>query len=60
MNLNLQLDALVVDNLDVDILAGIPFMTTNDISVRPAKQMISFADGSVEQYGSNRTYKVKK
>ena len=36
----LKLEALVVDDLDVDILAGIPFMTVNDISVRPAKQQI--------------------
>ena len=31
-NLSLHLDALVVDNLDVDILAGTPFMITNDVS----------------------------
>ena len=33
----LTLDALVVKDLDVDVLAGIPFMITNDNSVRPAK-----------------------
>ena len=33
----LALDALVVDGLDVDILAGTPFLITNDITVRPAK-----------------------
>ena len=33
----LTLDALVVEDLDVDVLAGTPFMITNDISVRPAK-----------------------
>ena len=33
----LALDALVVDDLDVDVLAGTPFLIANDISVRPAK-----------------------
>ena len=33
----LTLEALVVEDLDVDILAGTPFMTCNDIAVRPAK-----------------------
>ena len=33
----LALDALVVDDLDVDILAGTPFLITNDITVCPAK-----------------------
>ena len=36
--IELASDALVVNELDVEFLAGIPFMSTNDISVRPAKQ----------------------
>ena len=36
----LLLDALVVSDLEVDILAGIPFMTINDVSLRPAKHQI--------------------
>ena len=32
-NICLTLDALVVEELDVDILAGIPFMSLNDVSV---------------------------
>ena len=32
------LEALVVKNLDVDILAGVPFMEVNDVTVRPAKR----------------------
>ena len=36
-NHSLQLEALVVNDLDVDVLAGIPFMARNDISIRPAK-----------------------
>ena len=31
---------LVVSDLEVDILAGIPFMTINDVSLRPAKHQI--------------------
>ena len=36
--IELQLEALVVSDLDVDILAGIPFMSTNDIVIFPSKQ----------------------
>ena len=36
----LTLDALVVEDLDVDILAGTPFMIANDVSVRPAKRQV--------------------
>ncbi len=35
-----QLDALVVDKLDVDFLAGSPFMDVNDIGIRIAKRQI--------------------
>ena len=31
-------EGLVIDNLDVDILAGTPFIEHNDVSVRPAKR----------------------
>jgi hypothetical protein len=40
-HLNSQLDALVVDSLNVDVLAETPFMITNDISFRPSKQEIT-------------------
>ena len=33
----LALDALAVDDPDVDILAGTPFLIINDITVHPAK-----------------------
>ena len=54
-NLNLTLDALVVNDLDVDILAGIPFMALNDISVRPAKQQIMIGDTNTVHYGTSDT-----
>ena len=48
----LHLEALVVKDLDVDALGGIPFMTSNDISVRPARNSI-FIQGTEEiKYGT--------
>lgn len=47
-----QFEGLVVENLDVDILAGTPFMSSNDISVRPARRLVTLADGAVFSYGS--------
>ena len=34
-------EGLVVEKLDVDVLAGIPFMELNDVTVRPAKRLIT-------------------
>ena len=45
-------EGLVVENLDVDILAGTPFMETNDIAVRPAKRQVILHNGSIVSYGS--------
>ena len=50
-----QLDALVVQNLDVDILAGNPFLVTNDIATRPAKQQIIIAGKDIVHYGPQGT-----
>ena len=49
-NRSLTLDALVVKDLDVDILAGTPFMTYNDIAVRPAKNEVIIAGSDVVPY----------
>ena len=46
----LALDALVVEDLDVDVLAGIPFLITNDISVRPATQQLTIQGSETIQY----------
>ena len=48
---SLTLEALVVEDLDVDILAGTPFMASNDIAVRPAKHEIIIAGSDVASYG---------
>ena len=45
-------EGLVIDNLDVDILAGTPFMEQNDVSVRPAKRQVCIGDDIVIPYGS--------
>ena len=52
-----ELDALVVRQLDVDILAGNPFMVHNDIGVRPTKRQIVIGGSEVVHYGkpSNHT-----
>ena len=51
-NHSLQLEALVVNDLDVDVLAGIPFMARNDISIRPAKHQITIGGTDVVNYGN--------
>ena len=46
----LALDALIVDDLDVDILAGTPFLIANDITVRPAKCQVRIQDSEIIHY----------
>ena len=46
------LEALVVQNIDVDVLAGVPFMAHNDITVRPAKHHVILSDNTIYCYGS--------
>ncbi len=45
-------EGLVVENLDVDVLAGTPFMEANDIAVRPAKRQVILADDTTFTYGT--------
>ena len=47
---NLALDALVVDDLDVHVLAGTPFLITNDISVCPVKCQVCIQDSEIIHY----------
>ena len=49
---NFFLDALVASNIDADVLAGIPFISFNDISIRLAKKDIILRDGTVYHYNS--------
>ena len=41
-----QFEGLVVENLDVEVLAGTPLMEANDIAVLPAKRLINLADSA--------------
>ncbi|KAK3103372.1 hypothetical protein FSP39_018802 [Pinctada imbricata] len=52
-NHTLVFEGLVVENLDSDVLAGIPFMERNDISIRPSKQQIIIGEGYTYTYGLN-------
>ena len=47
---HLALDALVVDDLDVEDIAGTPFLIANDSSVRPAKCRVRIQDSKVIYY----------
>lgn len=50
--MNFTFEGLIVKDLDVEILAGTPFMESNDISIRPARRQIIFSDDSHITYGS--------
>ena len=52
-HLTLTLDALLVEDLDVDILAGTPFMIANDISVCPAERQVLIQDSEVILYNAD-------
>jgi hypothetical protein len=48
-------EGLVVVNLDIEILSGMPFMVRNDIHIRPARLQVFVGDHTVYEYGSNST-----
>lgn len=52
-NKSFRFEGLVVENLDVDILAGMPFMEQNDVGLRPRMRQIILGDGTTYTYGSN-------
>ena len=49
----LQLEALVVNDLDVDILAGIPFVSSNNVAIFPSQHKITFQDKITVHYGGS-------
>lgn len=51
-NTDFTFEGLVVEDLDVEVLAGTPFMEANDVAVRPAKREVLLSNGSVYTYGS--------
>ena len=48
-----KLEALVARDIDVDVLAGIPFLDENDITIRVSRREIRLSDGTVYHYGDN-------
>ena len=51
-NTDFTFEGLVVEDLDVEVLAGTPFMEANDVAVRPAKREVLLGNGSFYTYGS--------
>ena len=45
-DLNLYFDGLVTKDLSDDVLAGVPFMDTNDVYARPAQRKVFFGEKS--------------
>ena len=45
------LEALVPQNVDADVLAGVLFMDTNNIAVHPAKEQVILGDSTTYEYG---------
>jgi len=43
-NVDLQFEGLVAKNMDTDVLAGIPFLAANNISIHPAKSVVMVGD----------------
>jgi hypothetical protein len=50
----LFLEALVVEDMEGEILAGVPFMIVNDITVRPSQFLIKIKDHDTIHYDSDR------
>ncbi|RLC16966.1 MAG: hypothetical protein DRI57_10490 [Deltaproteobacteria bacterium] len=46
-------EGLVVEELDVDVLGGVPFLSLNDISIRTAKHHVILSDGTIYPYCSS-------
>lgn len=51
-NQTFQFEGLVIEDLDVEVLAGTPFMELNDVAVRPARKEVILGDGPTYSYGS--------
>jgi hypothetical protein len=56
-DVDLYFDALVSKNLSVDVLAGVPFMDTNDVYAKPSKQVVCVGE---REFKCNITNKATK
>ena len=45
-------EGLVVNDIDVDLLGGVPFLEMNDITLRPKQRSVILADGTTYNYGT--------
>ena len=54
-NLSFHMDALVVDSLSAPILAGMPFLEQNDITIAFRSRSVIFSDGSSYLYSKDQT-----
>ena len=54
--------ALVVNQADTDVLCGMPFMTANDVAIRPARNEIIIAGDDIVTYNpvSSKPRTVKR
>ncbi len=43
-------EGLVIQNLDVDVLAGTPFMELNDVAIRPSKKQVTIGEDIMYTY----------
>ena len=64
-NMYFQFLGLVVEHLDVPILAGMPFLKNNDICLHPFKSSITFGNGTVYKYQepddvASKPYSIRK
>ena len=46
---------LFLNDIDVDVFAGVPFMATNDVAVWPARHQVIIGDSKVCHYESPTT-----
>ena len=51
-NVTLHIEELVVKEIDVEFLGGIPFMSNNVISIRPVKHEIMVGDSHTINYNT--------
>lgn len=50
----------MIESLDIDVLAGIPFMESNDISVRPYKHQVLIGDSTIYTYGDSLPIRISQ
>jgi len=55
-NTDFTLKSLVIEDLDVEVLAGTPFMETNNAAVPPTKRKVHLGNGSIYSYGSRSPF----